>query len=304
MDIVSFSKAAKVEREVKQARDSYSSLDSRLDAVSIGNVVSVRLKTELPSTGEVGRLYLVRQDSSNQNSPTAYTYSGGEYVKVSGDRIANNPENGSVTVNGSKMVVYTHPDTHSADILVDGKTRVAMTVDERDKLRAIENEANKYIHPDTHSADMITDGTTKVSMTVTERKKLSIIDPWDAISDLVDYKDVVVYFAFDDQGRVIRQVVTDNYLDQIVREPVLTVPGSTDGYAQNESFLVISVGEVYLYNGTEFVQLPTLLDVIYEYNSVGQLEYKMIATMGTTPTHTMYRFVYDSNGNRIAVKKY
>ncbi|WMT39269.1 hypothetical protein RE628_17610 [Paenibacillus sp. D2_2] len=304
MDIVSFSKAAKVEREIKLARDNYPSLDSRLDAVSIGNVVSVRLKTELPSNGEVGRLYLVRQDTSNQNSPTTYTYSGGNYVKVSGDRVANHVDNGALTINGTKTVVYTHPDTHSADMLMDGNSKVAMTVGERDKLKAIEAEANKYIHPDNHSADMITDGMTNVSMTVSERAKLNVVDPWDAISDLVEYKDVVTYLAFDDAGRVVRQVVTDNYVEQNIREPLLTMPDNANGYSQGESFLVTSLGEIYLFDGTDFIMLPTLVDVVYQYDAAGVLERKVVSTMGATPIQTSYRYIYDSRGNRIAIKKY
>lgn len=304
MDIVSFSKAAKVEREVKQARDSYASLDSRLDAVSIGNVVSVKLKTELPSNGEIGRLYLVRQDSDNQNNSTTYTYSGGEYVKISGDRVSNHADNGALTINGSKTVVYTHPDTHSADILTDGNSKVAMTVRERDKLKAIEDEANKYVHPDNHSADMITDGVTHVSMTVSERVKLSVIDQWDAINDIVDYKDVIAYFAFDDNDRVIRQVVTDNHAEYIIREPLLTLPDTTDGYSQGDSFLVTSVGEVYYFDGTDFVFLPMLMDVVYQYDLKGRLEHKYVSSMGATPTQTSYRYFYDSLGKRIAVRKY
>ncbi|MEK4112350.1 hypothetical protein ABIC86_003394 [Paenibacillus sp. DS2363] len=304
MDIVSFSKAAKVEREVKQARDSYASLDGRLDAVSVGNVVSVRLKTELPTVGEAGRLYLVRQDSSNQNESTTYTYSGGKYVKVGGDRVSNHSENGTINLNGTKTVIYSHPDTHSADMLTDGSHNVIMTLNEREKLSNIELEANHYKHPDTHSADMISDGEMHVSMTWGERKRLNVIDPWESISDLVDYTDVVTYFAFDMQGRIIRQVVTDNYTEQLVREPVLTMPASSEGYAQNDSFLVISIGEIYRYDGLDFVQLPTLVDVVYQYDDKGRLVAKSITKLGTTPVQTNFQYIYDSYGNRIAVKKY
>lgn len=304
MDIVSFSKAAKVEREVKQARDSYASLDGRLDAVSVGNVVSVRLKTELPTVGEAGRLYLVRQDSSNQNESTTYTYSSGEYVKVGGDRVSNHPENGTINLNGTRTVIYNHPDTHSADMVTDGIHNVIMTLDEREKLFNIEREANHYTHPDTHSADMISDGEIHVSMTWGERKRLSVMDPWESISDLVDYTDTVTYFAFDMHGRVVRQVVTDNYTEQLVREPVLTMPISSEGYAKGDSFLVISIGEIYRYDGLDFVQLPPLVDVIYQYDNEGRLVAKSIARMGTTPIQTNFQYIYDSFGNRIAVKKY
>lgn len=304
MDIVSFSRAAKVEREVKQARDSHASLDQRLDAISIGNVVSVGLKTELPSTGEEGRLYLVKEDASNQGYPMSYTYIGGSYVKIGGDRVGNHPDNGAITINGTKYQVYTHPTTHSADMLTDGVSKKVMTAEERTKLSNIEEGANRYVHPDTHSADMITDGTERVSMTTGERKKLSIIDPWGEMNDLVDYKDVVIYFAFDEQGRVIRQVVTDNYTEQVIREPVLNMPTSTDGFTESDSFLVVSVGEVYRFDGTDFVQLPSLVDAYYLYDAEGRLIRKTISTLGATPVTINYDFVYDSFGNRIAVKKY
>jgi len=304
VDIVSYSKAAKVEREVKKARDSYTSLDGRLDAVSVGNVISISIKTELPIIGETGRLYLVQKDSSNQNEPTMYTYTGVTYVKVGGDRVTSHTENGAVNLNGSKAVIYTHPDTHDADMLTDGKMNVIMTREERHKLLNIDIEANYYTHPDTHSADIIVDGETHVSMTTAERKRLSTIDPWEIYSDLVDYADVVTYFAFDEEGRIIRQVVTDSYTEQSVMEPMWTIPSSTDSYAENDAFLLISVGEVYRYDGNEFVQLSAILDAIYEYDDEGRMIAKSITTMGSTPIKTNYTYVYNSSGNRIAVKKY
>ena len=110
----------------------------------------------------------------------------------------------------------------------------------------------------------------------------------------MDYTDVVTYFAFDMQGRVIRQVVT---------EPLLTMPISTDSYAQNDSFLVISVGEVYRLDGQVFVQLPSVVDVIYQYDDEGRLDSKSIR-MAATPIQTSFKYIYDSLCNRIAVKKY
>ncbi|MGC5773348.1 hypothetical protein [Paenibacillus pabuli] len=217
---------------------------------------------------------------------------------------ANHIDNGAVNINGTKTLIYFHPDTHSADIMVDGSAKVVMTSQEREKLFNIESEANHYIHPDNHSADMIIDGEMHVSMTLAERKRLSLMDPLAAISDLVDYTDVVTYFAFDAQGRVIRQVITDNYTEQMVTEPLLTLPISTDGYKQNDSFLVISVGEIHRFDGQAFMQLPTLVDVIYQYDDEGKLDSKSITRMGATPIQTNFKYNYDSLGNRIAVKKY
>ncbi|WP_427051993.1 hypothetical protein [Paenibacillus sp. TC-CSREp1] len=304
MDIVSYSKAAKVEREVREARDSYVTLDSRMDALSIGNVVSVRLKSELPTEGDTGRIYMVQQDTVNQNEPTIYTYNGLTYVKIGGDRLSSHKDNGAINLNGTKTVIYTHPDSHDADMLTDGKIHVVMTREERNKLLTIEANANHYIHPDTHSADIIVDGETHVSMTKAERNKLRSIDPWEIYSDAMNYTDVVTYFAFDEQGRIIRQVVTDNYTEQSVREPLWALPPSIDHYSENDSFMVISVGEVYRFDGKAFVPLAGLLDVIYEYDAEGRMIAKSITSMGATPIQTNYRYVYDSFGNRIAVKKY
>ncbi|PYE51395.1 hypothetical protein HUB98_05260 [Paenibacillus barcinonensis] len=304
MDIVSYSKAAKVEREVREARDSYMTLDNRMEALSIGNVASVKLKSELPTKGDNGRVYMVQKDIGNQNEPTLYTYDGLAYVKAGGDRLSNHTENGAIILNGTKTVVYTHPDTHDADMLTDGNIRVVMTREERIKLSNIEPSANHYIHPDIHSADMIVDGKDHVSMTREERSKLRSIDSWEVYSDLVDYADVFTYFAFDEQGRIIRQVVTDNYTEQSVREPVWTLPPSTDDYAENDSLMVIPVGEVYRFDGKAFVQLPGLLDVIYQYDTEGRMVAKSITAMGTTPMQTKFSYIYDSLGNRIAVKKY
>ena len=151
---------------------------------------------------------------------------------------------------------------------------------------------------------MIVDGKTHVSMTKAERSRLNILDPWEVYSDLVEYADVVTYFAFNEKGKIVRQVVTDSYTEQSVIGPMWTLPDSTDPYSENDAFLVISVGEVYRYDGKQFVQLPAILDVIYEYNDEGRMIAKSVTTMGSTPMKTNFTYVYDSSGNRIAVKKY
>lgn len=82
------------------------------------------------------------------------------------------------------------------------------------------------------------------------------------------------------------------------------MPASPEGYAQDDSFLVISIGEIYRYDGLDFVRLPTLVDVIYQYDDEGRLVAKSITRLGTTPVQTNFQYIYDSYGNRIAVKKY
>lgn len=302
MDIITYGKVVKLSNEIKEAREDSGTLDARLVKIALGKITTVNAKTDLPPQGITEAIYAVLTDESNQNLPTLYMY-GEEYTPLTGSNVSYK-SNGILTVNGLEVMVYEHPDFHSADILADGIEKKVFTTEERIKLENIEVKANYYTHPDTHSADMISDGETHVSMTWGERKRLNVIDPWESISDLVDYTDVVTYFAFDNQGRAIRQVVTDNYTEQLVREPVLTMPASPEGYAQNDSFLVISIGEIYRYDGLDFVQLPTLVDVIYQYDDEGRLVAKSITRLGTTPVQTNFQYIYDSYGNRIAVKKY
>jgi hypothetical protein len=45
--------------------------------------------------------------------------------------------------------VYTHPATHSADMIVDGTTNKVFTATEKNKLSGIANNANNYTHPTT-----------------------------------------------------------------------------------------------------------------------------------------------------------
>lgn len=53
------------------------------------------------------------------------------------------------TVEMIKNSVYTHPATHSADMIVDGETNKAYTADEKTKLSGIATSANNYVHPTT-----------------------------------------------------------------------------------------------------------------------------------------------------------
>jgi hypothetical protein len=71
---------------------------------------------------------------------------------------------------------YVHPETHSADIVVDGVNNRAFTAAEKTKLGTIAESANNYVHPATHSADIITDGDTNKAYTAAEKSKLAAIE--------------------------------------------------------------------------------------------------------------------------------
>lgn len=341
MDIITYGKVVKLSNEVKDAREGNVTLDARLEQIKSGTITIVNDKIGLPNQPVVNAIYAVLVDESHQNMPMLYTYGLEGYTPIKGISISFK-SNGILNIDGEDITVYEHPAWHSADILVDGELnkvftlqdqaklagiedranyyehpkihmadmlvdgvgKKVFTAEERLKLSSIEAKANHYIHPDTHSADFIVDGETHVSMTKAERNRLSTIDPWEMYSDLVSYADVVTYFAFDERGRIVRQVVTDSYTEQSVMEPVWTMPSSTDSYAENDAFLVIPIGEVYRYDGKAFIQLPAILDVIYEYDDEGRMIAKSSTTMGATPIKTNFIYVYDSSGNRIAVKKY
>lgn len=51
---------------------------------------------------------------------------------------------------------YTHPATHSADIIVDGTTNKAYTAAEKTKLTGVAENANNYVHPANHAPAIIT----------------------------------------------------------------------------------------------------------------------------------------------------
>ena len=58
-----------------------------------------------------------------------------------------------------------HTGTQSADTLTDGVVNVAMTVDERNRLVAMDDGANNYVHPATHQVTVL-DGTGQLNKVV------------------------------------------------------------------------------------------------------------------------------------------
>lgn len=74
------------------------------------------------------------------------------------------PENAKFT-----DTIYTHPDTHSLDIITETENLKVMTKAERDKLQGIEENATNYTHPSSHSADMIDETTDKRFVSDTEK---------------------------------------------------------------------------------------------------------------------------------------
>lgn len=75
------------------------------------------------------------------------------------------------TTGGTKKMdlsVVKNVDNH-----IDGTTNKVFTATEKTKLSGVAEGANNYTHPSTHSADIIIDGTTNKAYTATEKSKLS-----------------------------------------------------------------------------------------------------------------------------------
>jgi hypothetical protein len=70
---------------------------------------------------------------------------------------------------------YTHPETHSIDIITESTSYKVMTADERTKLTGIDEGANNYTHPTTHSLDIITETSTKKILTDAERNLIFLL---------------------------------------------------------------------------------------------------------------------------------
>ena len=68
---------------------------------------------------------------------------------------------------------YTHPSSHSLDMITETTAKKIMTADERTKLAGIAVNANNYTHPSSHPASMITETDSIKMMTAAERTKLA-----------------------------------------------------------------------------------------------------------------------------------
>ena len=57
-----------------------------------------------------------------------------EALQTGMTKVEESSTNGNIVVNGQEKKVYTHPETHSADMIADSTTKVMMTAEERTKL--------------------------------------------------------------------------------------------------------------------------------------------------------------------------
>lgn len=144
---------------------------------SIGNKASTtdvddRIKTLIGAAPEALDTLKEVADALNNDPNFATTITGllGNKVdKVAGKGLSTNDFTTALKNKLDGLSNYTHPSTHSADMITDSSTKVMMTAAERTKLQNM----SSYQHPATHSADMITETTNKKFVNATEKAKIS-----------------------------------------------------------------------------------------------------------------------------------
>ena len=114
-------------------------------------------KADLPTldAGEFGlcqdtnELFIGNSGNQKIFPPTAPTISDVEGLQTALDGKVDNSRVLTDVPAGAKFTdtVYTHPATHSADMIVDGTTNKVFTSTEKTKLAGIAANANNYTHP-------------------------------------------------------------------------------------------------------------------------------------------------------------
>lgn len=121
----------------------------KLAGISAG----AQVNTVTSVAGKTGAISLVKGDvglgnvdnTPDANKPISAATQAALDGKVNNARVLTDVPAGAVFTD----TVYTHPPTHSADILVDGTNNKAFTTAEKTKLTGIATGANNYTHPTT-----------------------------------------------------------------------------------------------------------------------------------------------------------
>ena len=125
-------------------------VEDQLAPANIAQDASNRLVTDSEKSA-----WNAKAETDNATQSTAGLMSSSDKAKLDG--VENNANN------------YSHPATHSLDIITETSSKKIMTNTERTKLTGIEASANNYEHPATHPASMITESTSKRFVSDTEK---------------------------------------------------------------------------------------------------------------------------------------
>lgn len=125
-------------------------VEDQLSPTLIAQDASNRLTTDAEKTG-----WNAKAETTAATPATNGLMSAADKAKLNGvEASANN---------------YSHPATHSLDIITETTTKKILTDVERTKLAGVENNANNYSHPASHPATMITEDASHRFATDTEK---------------------------------------------------------------------------------------------------------------------------------------
>lgn len=150
----------KTKGDYVDADDVNSKADKVVGATN-GNLAGLNASGNLTDSGSKATDFATSGHShSNASAEAAGFMSASDKTKLDG--IAESANN------------YTHPATHSADIITDGTTNKAYTATEKTKLSGIATSANNYTHPN-HSGDVtsVGDGATTIANDAVTNAKLA-----------------------------------------------------------------------------------------------------------------------------------
>jgi hypothetical protein len=154
-------------------------VDINADGFAIGGGTTERKVTvtggDVGVTGGGGHTVTITGDASLEGTNT-----GDQTLSSLGAEPAKGADDNYVT-DAEKAALHSHSNKATLDNIT-----AAYTTAEASKLAGIEASANNYTHPATHSADIITDGTTNKAYTATEKTKLSGIEANAEVNNISD----------------------------------------------------------------------------------------------------------------------
>jgi len=117
---------------------------------------------------------LIAQDASNRlttdSEKSAWNAKAGTSVATTGaDGLMSAADKAKLNGVEAGANNYSHPATHSLDVITETTTKKILTDTERTKLAGIEASANNYSHPAAHAASMITEDATRRFVSDTEK---------------------------------------------------------------------------------------------------------------------------------------
>ncbi len=145
----------------KNSADDVNSKADKVTSATAGNFAGLDANGNLTdSTSKAADFATSGHSHSAATTEVAGFMSTEDKTKLTG--IADNANN------------YTHPATHSADIITDGTTNKAYTATEKTKLTGIAENANNYTHPN-HSGDVtsVADGATTIANDAVTNAKMA-----------------------------------------------------------------------------------------------------------------------------------